>query len=121
MNHGLDRSRLIEQRKALGLSQTEVAERMQMSQPAYARYESGSRTPSIHVIKTIADVLETSVDYLIGKNNSSLRSSISITKDDDSDFYTLVNTIYYSIDFSTSLTPVTSADSPSISTSISVV
>ena len=94
MNHELDRSRLIELRKSLGLSQTEIAERMQMSQPAYARYESGTRTPSIHVIKTISDVLETSVDYLIGKNNSSLPSSISITKDDDSDFYILVKECY---------------------------
>ena len=43
--------------------------RMQLSQPAYLRYESGERTPSIHVIYYMAHILGTSADYLTGKSD----------------------------------------------------
>ena len=65
----LNRARLTECRERLGLSKREAAKRMNMSQPAYLRYESGERTPSIHVVQTMADVLSTSVDYLLGNND----------------------------------------------------
>ena len=66
----LDRKRLINCREKLGITKQEAARRMQMSQPAYLRYESGERTPSIHVIQVMADVLGTSVAYLTGKTNN---------------------------------------------------
>ena len=65
----LNCDRLIECRKALGITKQEAAKRMQMSQPAYLRYESGERTPSIHVIHFMANVLGTSADYLTGKTD----------------------------------------------------
>ena len=49
----LDRKRLIKCREKLGITKQEAAKRMQMSQPAYLRYESGERTPSIHVIQVM--------------------------------------------------------------------
>lgn len=64
----LDKERLIECRKKTGITKQEAAKRMQMSQPAYLRYEAGDRNPSIHVIQTMADVLGTSVGYLIGES-----------------------------------------------------
>ena len=65
----LNCERLIECRKKLGVTKQEAAKRMQMSQPAYLRYESGERTPSIHVIYFMANVLRTSVDYLTGETD----------------------------------------------------
>ena len=62
--------RLIECRKRLGITKQEAAKRIGVSQPAYLRYESGDRSPSIQVIKEIAKVYNTSPDYLLGKSES---------------------------------------------------
>ena len=70
MKNTLICERLIEQRKKLGITKQEAAKKMQMSQPAYLRYESGERTPSIHVIYFMANVLGTSVEYLTGKTDN---------------------------------------------------
>ena len=79
----LNRARLTECRERLGLSKREAAKRMNMSQPAYLRYESGERTPSIHVVQTMADVLSTSVDYLLGNTNDNSPDSFLIRFSDD--------------------------------------
>ena len=79
----LNRARLTECRERLGLSKQEAAKRMSMSQPAYLRYESGERTPSIHVVQTMADVLSTSVDYLLGNTNDNSPDSFLIRYSDD--------------------------------------
>ena len=79
----LNRARLTECRERLGLSKRETAKRMNMSQPAYLRYESGERTPSIHVVQTMADVLSTSVDYLLGNTNDNSPDSFLIRYSDD--------------------------------------
>lgn len=65
----LNRERLIECRKKLGITKQQAAIRMQLSQPAYLRYESGERTPSIHVIYYMAHILGTSAEYLTGKSD----------------------------------------------------
>ena len=65
----LNRERLIECRKKLGITKQQAAIKMELSQPAYLRYESGERTPSIHVIYHMAHVLKTSADYLTGKSD----------------------------------------------------
>lgn len=67
----LNKQRLIECRKRLGITKQEAAKRMELSQPAYLRYESGDRSPSIHVIRVMADVLGTSVAYLTNKTDIS--------------------------------------------------
>lgn len=59
--------RLKEKRKAKGLTQAEIAEKLKISRTAYAMYESGGNTPPVEVLKEIADIFETSVDYLIGR------------------------------------------------------
>ena len=79
----LNRARLTKCRERLGLSKREAAKRMSMSQPAYLRYESGERTPSIHVVQTMADVLSTSVDYLLGNTNDNSPDSFLIRYSDD--------------------------------------
>ena len=79
----LNKARLTECRERLGLSKREAAKRMNMSQPAYLRYESGERTPSIHVVQTMADVLSTSVDYLLGNSDDDSPDSFIIRYSDD--------------------------------------
>ncbi len=79
----LDTTRLVKCREKLGLSKQETARRIGVSQPAYLRYESGDRKPSIQVIKEIAKVLNTSVDYLIGATSSPAPSIIEVDKSDN--------------------------------------
>lgn len=74
----LDTARLIECRQKLGITKQEAAKRIQVSQPAYLRYEAGQRNPSVQVITKMAEVFSTSVDYLIGKTEESGADSILI-------------------------------------------
>lgn len=86
----LDRKRLINCREKLGITKQEAARRMQMSQPAYLRYESGERTPSIHVIQVMADVLATSVAYLTGQTDNPNPNSYLIKSDTDPELFELI-------------------------------
>lgn len=53
-------------RKAKGLSQQELADRVHVTQAAIARLEKDTRTPSFEIMAQIADVLECSLDDLHG-------------------------------------------------------
>ena len=86
----LDRKRLINCREKLGITKQEAARRMQMSQPAYLRYESGERTPSIHVIHVMADVLATSVAYLTGQTDNPNPNSYLIKLDTEPELFRLI-------------------------------
>lgn len=92
MTNTLDRQRLISCREKLGITKQEAAKRMEMSQPAYLRYESGERTPSIHVIHVMADVLGTSASYLTGKTNDPNPDSYLIKSDIDPELFHLIET-----------------------------
>lgn len=59
-------------RKKKGLSQAELGKRIGTSGDVIGRYERGDITPSIEVVAKIADALEVSVDYLIGKTKMQL-------------------------------------------------
>ena len=74
----LNKTRLQQCREAVGITKQEAAKRMNMSQPAYLRYESGERTPSIQVIQIMADILETSTDYLTNKTEDPTPTSYYI-------------------------------------------
>ena len=86
----LDRNRLIACREKLGFTKQEAAKRMQLSQPAYLRYESGERSPSIHVIHIMADVLDTSTSYLTGKTDNPNPDSYLIKSDTDPELFFLI-------------------------------
>ena len=70
---------------------------MQLSQPAYLRYESGDRTPSIHVINFMANVLNTSVDFLIGKTDDPKPNSYFVNADSNPELFSFVE-LYNSSD-----------------------
>src|SRR5690606_19894458 len=59
-------------RKKKGLSQAELGKMIGTSGDVVGRYERGDISPSIEVVSKIADALEVSVDYLIGKTRMEL-------------------------------------------------
>ncbi|MCX6207061.1 MAG: helix-turn-helix transcriptional regulator [Bacteroidetes bacterium] len=54
-------------RKQKGLSQTELGKIIGTSGDVIGRYERDVITPSIDVIVNVADALEVSIDFLVGK------------------------------------------------------
>ena len=88
----LDRERLIACRKKLGITKQEAAIRMQLSQPAYLRYESGERTPSIHVIYFMAHVLGTSADYLTRQTDNPNPNSYIVHANEKPELFSLIET-----------------------------
>ena len=86
----LDRNRLIACREKLGITKQEAAKRMQLSQPAYLRYESGERSPSIHVIQMMANVLATSTAYLTGKSDNPNPDSYLIKSETEPELFFLI-------------------------------
>ncbi len=88
----LDKQRLISCREKLGITKLEAARRMNMSQAAYVRYESGIRMPSLHVINTMANILNTSAEYLTGQTNIASPTSYIISSQIDPELFHVVET-----------------------------
>lgn len=59
-------------RKKKGISQAELGKMIGTSGDVIGRYERGDISPSIEVVSKIADALEVSMDYLIGKTKMEL-------------------------------------------------
>ena len=55
-------------RREAGLTQVEVAEKLGISQQAYASWERGVKKPTQENLVKIAHVLNVSVDYLVGNS-----------------------------------------------------
>ena len=60
--------RLKKLRKQAQLTQVDVAEKLGISQPAYASWERGVKKPTQENLVKIAQVLNVSVDYLVGNS-----------------------------------------------------
>lgn len=65
---GFDK-RLSELRKAKKLSQEELAKKVGVHTNVMGRYERGEAKPSIEIAVKLADVLEVSLDFLVGKSD----------------------------------------------------
>lgn len=59
--------RLVEVRKRKGLSQEDVAKHLGTKSPVIGRYERDEMKPSIETATKLANFLEVSLDYLVGK------------------------------------------------------
>ncbi len=88
----LDRERLKECRLKLGITKQEAAKRIQISQPAYLRYEAGTRNPSIQIIAKMAEVFSTSTDYLIGNTAESQSDKMIIEQNESPSLFVLTET-----------------------------
>lgn len=52
-----------------GLTAEKMAEFLGLNPSTYGQYENGSREPNFATLKDIADKLDVTVDYLIGRTN----------------------------------------------------
>lgn len=59
-------SRVKELRSSLGLTQTEFAEKISTTQATLSSYENTDKTPSLDIVKNIAEVFTVSIDWLLG-------------------------------------------------------
>ena len=60
--------RIKELREAAGMSQRELGERIGISGPAVAMWESGENRPSLTNLEKLADVLGVSIDAILGRD-----------------------------------------------------
>lgn len=56
-------------RKEKGMSQIALSIKLNVSQKMISAYETGKSEPSIETLKSLADIFNTSVDYIIGYSN----------------------------------------------------
>ena len=49
------------------LTQRQMAEKLGISQPSYIRYENGTSEPTMENLVKIADILDVSIDYMLGR------------------------------------------------------
>ena len=55
-------------RKQKNLTQTDIARSLKCQQATYSRYESGEQWPPLDKVIEIADILEVSIDALVGRD-----------------------------------------------------
>lgn len=53
-------------RQKRGITQTELAQSLNMKQHGYSRYETGTNIPSANVIKKIAEIYDADTNELLG-------------------------------------------------------
>lgn len=69
---------LREFRLSTGLNQKQFAESIGLSTSTYNNYETGAREPKSDVLMRIAQNYNTTIDYLLGLSNSSMRISTGV-------------------------------------------
>lgn len=76
--------RLKEQRTKLGLTQKEIADKLNMGSTSYQRYENGTREPKLQTLCELADIFNTSTDYLLGRKEVNVPTkSVSTNEKED--------------------------------------
>lgn len=63
-------------RKEAGLTQVDVASKLGISQPAYASWERGVKKPTQENLVKIAQVLNVSIDYLVGNSDEKIEDEL---------------------------------------------
>lgn len=63
-------ARLQQMRKKRNLNQEELAQKSKLASTAISHFESGSRKPSFENLRKLADALEVSIDYLMGRTDN---------------------------------------------------
>lgn len=62
-------NRLKERRLEKGFTQKEIAAKLNLTQQTYSDYETGRTDPDIETLILIGDILETTIDYLLGRED----------------------------------------------------
>ena len=63
------KTRFKELRTEKGVTQIEIAKKMNMSKMAISHWEKGNSEPSIEQLKLLAEYFDVSIDYLVGYIN----------------------------------------------------
>ena len=58
--------RLAALRKERGMSQEELAEKLQLTRQTISKWETGASTPDLELLIQLAEVFDVSVDFLLG-------------------------------------------------------
>ncbi|MCL2061361.1 MAG: helix-turn-helix domain-containing protein [Firmicutes bacterium] len=62
-------TRIKELRGEKGLTQIQAAALLNIDKSTIAKYETGAATPSVHVLISLADFFDVSLDYLTGRED----------------------------------------------------
>ena len=62
--------RLNETRKIKGFTAQQMSEKLSIGLRSYRNYESGDSFPSLETLVKIADILDVSTDYLLGRDDA---------------------------------------------------
>lgn len=54
-------------REEKGITQQDIADKLCITQPAYSQYENGKRNIPLSILVQIANILDCSIDKLIGR------------------------------------------------------
>lgn len=68
-------NRMRELRQQLGISMKEAASKIGLPYTTYVNYEKGDREPNSETLIAIADLYDTSIDYLICRDTNTLRKT----------------------------------------------
>lgn len=72
--------KLKELRKKKNLSQSTLADRLNVSQTAYGKWEIGTREPNIETIKFLANYFDVSIDYLLDNDTPIYNEALELNK-----------------------------------------
>ncbi|MDQ0340233.1 transcriptional regulator with XRE-family HTH domain [Caldalkalibacillus uzonensis] len=62
-------------RKAKGLTQEELGRKVNVTKVSISGYESGNRSPDMDTLKMLADALDVSIDYLLGRDQAQTKTN----------------------------------------------
>lgn len=74
--------RLRELREENHLLQKDVAKYLNITTSAYGYYEQGKRNPDIETVNKLADFFNVSTDYLLGRTNKKINSSVDLNNEE---------------------------------------
>jgi len=69
-------TRIRELRAIRGLTQDQIAEKLNMNRANFSHYERGTALPPSDTLSKIADILNTTTDYLLGRNELDIDDNI---------------------------------------------
>ena len=73
---------LQEVRESKGWTQVKLSMEAGVSQQSITFYETGTRVPSLEVAVRLAQVLDTTIDYLIGNDDTMIQSYYKLSQKD---------------------------------------
>ena len=81
--------KLVSLRKAKGLSQMKLAEKMNVSRQAISRWETGAAIPSSENLKYLSDLYSVSLDYLLSDSADAPEQNRRMTVEKDAEIWVM--------------------------------